>query len=148
MQVFVLCRSIEILILCFCPASFLLLYSPKKVGYSIHIEFIWTQFNSICKRCPCLELPICRICSENDLNLMKLIRGFLAYFTMVRLMERMLLRLGDLLVTSGSGPFDLEDLRTSGSLRRIGRIVTLSSFPNLLLGSDDFFFALSALEGD
>ena len=79
---------------------------------------------------------------------MKLIRGFLAYFTMVRLMERMLLRLGDLLVTSGSGPFDLEDLRTSGSLRRIGRIVTLSSFLNLLLGSDDFFFALSALEGD
>ena len=73
---------------------------------------------------------------------MKWIRGFLAYFTMVRLMERMLLRLGDLLVTSGSGPFDLEDLRTSGSLGRIGRIVT---FLNLLLGSDDFFFALSAL---
>ena len=67
---------------------------------------------------------------------MKLIRGFLAYFTMVRLMERMLLRLGDLLVTSGSGPVDLEDLRTSGSL---GRIVTLSSFLNLLLVLPSFF---------
>ena len=71
---------------------------------------------------------------------MKLIRGFLAYFTMVRLMERMLLRLGDLLVTSGSGPVDLEDLRTSGSL---GRIVTLSSFLNLLLVLPSFFLPLA-----
>ena len=65
----------------------LLLSSPKKVGYSIRIEFISTHFNSICKRCPCLELPICRICSENDSKLMKLIRGFLAYFMWIRWME-------------------------------------------------------------
>ena len=58
----------------FLVSCFLLLYSPKKVGYSIRIEFISIQFNSFCKRCPCLELPICRICSKNDSELMKLIR--------------------------------------------------------------------------
>ena len=65
----------------------LLLYSPKKVGYSIHIEFIWTQFNSIWKRCPCLGLPICRICSENDSNWWNWLRGFLAYFMWIRWMK-------------------------------------------------------------
>ena len=56
----------------------------------------------------CLELSIYRICSE----MIKLIRGFLAYFMWIRRMERMLLdflRLVDISVTFGS---DLDGLHT------------------------------------
>ena len=79
-----------------------------------------------------LELPICRICSENDSKLMKLIRGFLAYFMWIRWMEDVCRDVGD---TDGhvGGPQDLEDVRKKWKSRK--SVI----FFEFAAGSADFF---------
>ena len=84
-----------------------------------------------------LGLSICRIRSE----MMKLIRGFLAYFLWIRWMEDVCRDVGD---TDGhvGGPWDLEDVRKK---RKSRHSVIFFEFA---AGSADFFFAPSPPGGD
>ena len=77
----------------------------------------------------CLELSICRICSE----MMKLIRVFLAYFMWIRCMEDVCGDVGD---SDGhvGGPRDLEDVRKK---RKSRHSVIFFEFA---VGFAEFFF--------
>ena len=83
-----------------------------------------------------LELPICRICSENDSKWWNWLRGFLAYFILTRWMEGISETLVELWGQVGI-VLDLED----GLEEAWGRPEVLSPSPlsNLLLDCDDFF---------
>ena len=85
-----------------------------------------------------LVLSICRICSENDWALMKLIRGFLAYFMWIRWMEELG---GDVGGTDGHLVTWRRTLRPRGRAGgRQGRLEVLeeSSSSNLLWFCTDF----------
>ena len=84
----------------------------------------------------CLELSIYRICSE----MIKLIRGFLAYFMWIRWMEDVCRDVGD---TDGhvGGPRDLEDVRKK---RKSRHSVIFFEFA---VGFAEFFFATGSGQG-